>query len=191
MKTIIFFAIFLFFFSSNLFCQAILYDSLYRETTVLNKEEKKVFDHIVKVYLENKIEKVDCEDCFGYVLDVFPKIDSLQRFYYVSETKEKLYVASKLDMVVGKEERGYFGDKVTMTFNPDISLEHCYVDMHIIYPAAGVSEAQITFVVNKDIYETYRYFTNSGGGYEVYSFKVNGIEKYKGERQRPYEIFLY
>jgi hypothetical protein len=179
------------FFSVNVFCQTFLYDSLQSEYTKINPEEKKVFEYLVKVYSERKAEVKDCEDCFNYVLNVFTKIDSLERFFYLSRENQKEFVASKMEMLVGKEVGGYFGDKVSITINPDLNLGHGYISMQILYPAAGVSEANIIFVINKDIYESYKYFTSTGGGYELFSFKVNAIEKYKGQRERPYEIILY
>lgn len=205
MKTIILFTIFLFFFSGNLFCQH-YFDTTYSEKTALRKVEKEAIDYMIEVYKKQLKVDSECNDCYDYVVDVFSKIDSLERFYYLidvklresteqiqyfNDTLAKIYIISEYNILMNGKEGGYFGDKIKILFNNKFSIEHGYIKMEIDYPAAGVSYANITFILNKDIYETYRYFTNHGGGYEVYTFKVNGIEKYSGEYSNPYFKSLY
>ena len=148
MKIKFYFTFLLLFITSDLFCQNYFqtHDS---EMTKLTKPEREAINHIIKIYsvqAEKEISKR--ENKFGYVLDVFPKIDSLQRYYIPDKANNKIYLFSEIKFRVGQEENGYFGDAVDIIFSPDFSLEHGYINLNIEYPAAGVSDADITFVLN-------------------------------------------
>lgn len=192
MKIICFFVIIFLIYSSQLFCQHNKGESTLTETTALTKIEKETFNHIVEIYkAEAEKNKPDCNECLNYILDVLPEIDSLRRTYYLDENNIKKYLVYNTELVVNEEEGGYYGDKVKITMTPDFSMKRGYMDIVIDYPAAGVSTAEISLVINEDIYDTYRYFTNHGGGHSVYRFRVNAVEKFSGEQDMPYENNIY
>jgi hypothetical protein len=125
------------------------------------------------------------------VLDTFSKIDSLERYYVLDYDSNKIYILSEIKLKIGEVENGYFGDDYDIVFSPYFSLKHGFINMSVSYPAAGASSSQIEFVLNRDVYESSCYFTNHGGGYTEYSFRVNGVKKYSGKHYNPYESHLY
>lgn len=175
---------------SNLFCQ-IIPDSTYEERTALTDSERYAINYMIEVYKDNMKVDPECDDCYDYVVDVFSKIDTLDRLYWLDSEGEKFNVAGKFKIKMNREEGGYFGDDIDITFEPDFSLKRGFIKMVINYPAAGVSTATIKFVLSGDVYEMYDYFTNHGGGHESFKFKVNGVVKYEGDQTYPYENPLY